>query len=118
MFLKGAEIVNESKKRKVVKERRKSEGGSIVSTIRRKLSTVDNRTPTIEPTVVVGATKQCSEVVGMNTISEIDVDVLDLNIEQSGDTVTVTVLNEIDRSWFRKSVKTFFQWQLLQNGII
>ena len=81
-------------KKKREKHRRRSEGG-IVSSIRRKLST---------DTVV---TKHYSDVV--DVITEKDIELLNLNVEQDEERVTITVVNDIDPRWFRKSVKIFFQ---------
>ena len=102
-FIQGADIVNESLKKKREKQRRRSEGG-IVSSIRRKLST---------DRVV---TKDYSDVVDI--ITEKDIELFNLNVEQNEERVTITVVNYIDPRWFRKSVKIFFQWQLIKNGII
>ena len=51
-------------------------------------------------------------------ITENDIELLNIDITQSGDEVTVTVLNEIDMKWFKKSTKVFFQSIFIQNGIM
>ena len=79
-----------------------SEEGEIVSSIRRKISTNES----------VAVLTPCVEI-GVNTITEGDIQLLDFDIEQNSDVVTVNVLGEIDTDWFRKSVKLFFQLLLL-----
>ena len=103
-FSQGAMTVNESRKKRNNRERKKSEGG-IVTAIRRKLST---ESVTMKP--------PCFD--DGDDITDKDVELLDLSVQQKGGEVTVTVLNDIDPRWFRKSAKIFFQWQLLQNGVI
>ena len=105
-FSQGVDITNQSKKRKNDRQRRKSEGG-IVTTIRRKLSVVETR-----PVVKLNF-ETTNE-----TITQVDVDRLNLDVKKNGDTVVVTIVNEIDPNWFRKSVKLFFQRQLLNNGLL
>ena len=102
-FAQGAVVVNESRKKKIERIRKKSEGG-VVSAIRRKLSTD-----------VITVKSYCDDA---DAITQNDVDLLDLDVQQNGGDILVTVLNDIDPIWFRKSVKIFFQWQLLQNGLI
>ena len=103
-FHKGADAVNKSRKKKNDRERRKSRGG-IVSAIRRKLST--------EATPLKSNGTEADIF-----ITENDVELLKMNVEQNGTEITITVLNDIDPKWFRKSTKIFFQIQLLQRGII
>ena len=181
-FSQGAHITNQSKKKKVEKQRRKSENGGIVSSIRRKISTtnmsenggivssirrkisttdkigtgggrkmstpdkidngghrksstadkIDNggrrkisTTDNMENGEIATSIRRkistnesvavltpCVEI-GVNTITEGDIQQLDFDIQQNGDVVTVNVLGEIDTDWFRKSVKLFFQLLLL-----
>ena len=100
-FMQGAKFINQSKQKKNERQRRKSEMG-FVSTIRRKLSS--DTVMMARPSLEVG-----------KVITEMDVDLLNVDIQQSGEIVTVTIINDIDMYWFRKSVKLFFQLlQLLQ----
>ena len=78
-----------------------------MTTIRRKLSVVETR-----PVVKLNF-ETTNE-----TITQVDVDRLNLDVKKNGDTVVVTIVNEIDPNWFRKSVKLFFQRQLLNNGLL
>ena len=59
---------------------------------------------------------QCLEVGDM--ITEKDVELLNLSVQQEGDEVTITILNDIDARWLRKSIKIFFRSILLQNELI
>ena len=151
-FSLGAKEVNESTKKKIARDRRKSEAGfvssirrristdpsmvdsgrgGLISSIRRKISTDpalskqhhpdDNKrafTPSSSRKMSTPFPLVKQNLDMSNMITEKDVELLSVSLKQKGDTVTVTILNEIDARWFRKSTKLFFQAFCLQNGII
>ena len=110
-FSQGANILNEKVSKK--RTRRASDQRGFVSTIRRKLST-DVYLPKNQEQKQHQQQQQKEE----EDINPTAVEDLQLNIEQKGDEITITVLSVIDPRWFRKATKIFFQWQLVNNGII